>query len=115
MKNKDRKLWEFISSTTEHYARIFSLPLWKVRPGFRKWKGKFQGSCSKRGLVRIALRNRFGERFEAYAYVDTIAHELAHLRFFHHHKNWFWLHVNILSQMEADGIYEKMRKARKEK
>ena len=113
MKNKDKRLWELIVSTTEHYADAFSLPLWKVKPGFKKWKGRFRGSCSKRGLLRVTLRNRFGKRFEPYAYVDTIAHELAHLRFLNHRKNWFWLHVSILSKMEADGVYEKFRRIKK--
>jgi predicted metal-dependent hydrolase len=108
----DKKLWEFVEATTWKYARQLNLPLRKVKPlPPEKW---FYGDCSSDGRIRIQIafqgspRDCF--RLHAYQILDTIAHELAHLRHNKHRPDWFQLHVAILGQMEQDGVYKRLRK-----
>lgn len=108
----DKKLWKFVRDTTWEYADIFNLPLRKVKPlPSDKW---FYGDCSSDGRIRVQIAFQGGprdcSRLQAYQIIDTIAHELAHLRHSKHRPAWFRLHVLILARMEKDGVYERLRK-----
>ncbi len=107
----DKKLWKFVEATTWKYALTFDLPLKKVKqlpPD--KW---FYGDCSSDGRIRVQIAFQGGRRcyrLHAYQTLDTIAHELAHLRYRNHKPAWFRLHVSILERMEKDGVYKRLRK-----
>lgn len=115
MKNKDLPLWLLVNGLLREYAGKFGLTLRDIRPIKRKHHGKYVASCSQRGRIRIDLRNRFGKRFDAYHLIDTIAHELAHLRYQNHSASWFELHMQILDLMRVSGVYLTLRRALKKK
>jgi predicted metal-dependent hydrolase len=97
---------EFIEGELRYYARSFGLPLKRI-----EWLGprrKFFGDC-KNGRIRIQLRRR---RYRIYPYhlIDTMAHELAHLRYPNHKPRWFDLHLAILGEMHVRGLYHALRK-----
>lgn len=111
----DKPLWRFVKRTMFKYARQFNLPLRKVKPlpPHKDW----YGDCSNDGRVRVQLRwdrgvaRSMAGPLLAYQIIDTMAHELAHLRHNNtHHPKWFSLHVRLLSAMERDGVYKRLRK-----
>jgi len=110
MKRKELALWVFVCNTLRVYASAHGLKPPDVRPFKKKWVGTYVASCSKRGIIRIALRNRFGELFEPYHLIDTMAHELAHLPHQNHSPAWFTLHIRILTDMANNGVYTQLRK-----
>ena len=107
----DKKLWKFVKKTTWEYATVFKLPLKKVKQlPSDAW---FYGDCSSDGRIRVQIAFQNGRRcfrLHAYQTLDTIAHELAHLRHNNHRAAWFQLHVSILARMEKDGVYKRLRK-----
>lgn len=115
MKKKDRELWLLVVQLFTSYSAAFGLDLRDVRPIKRKHRGRVLASCSKRGLIRIDLRDAAGKLHNAYDFIDTIAHELAHLKYQNHGSNWFELHCQILDLMRLSGEYPKIRKALKKK
>jgi len=103
---EDEKLWRFVRKTCFRYAHDFKLPLKKVKP--LSSKKEFFGDCSKDGHIRIQIR--YGKtRLLHYFILDTMAHELAHLRHLKHTPAWFRLHVRILRYMEWDGVFKQIR------
>lgn len=104
IKKKDRELWQYVCETLHTYADNFDLKLKKVRPLKKKWLGLYVGSCSKRGVLRMSVRDA-----DAYSLIDLMAHELAHLRHQKHSSKWFELHFHILDLMRVNGVYRHLR------
>jgi len=109
MKKKDQQLWDYVRTVLLNTAADLGLPRPDIRPIKKKWCGKYVGSCSKRHVLRIALRDCDGKRFEPYQLIDTMAHELAHLQSQHHGALWFHAHVLLLSRLAGDGVYTDLR------
>lgn len=114
MKNKDIALWSFLVDSLAEYAAKFDLKLKEVKGPKKKWRGRYVASCSKRGVIRMRLRCSEetpypGKRYEAYHYIDTMAHELAHLRHQKHSSEWFELYFQILDLMRVCGVYRDLR------
>jgi len=102
----DRKLWSFCRELASDIADAFSLPLAKLR--VLSDEKDFFGDCSNDGIVRVQLR-RFGRRLLPYQIIDTISHELAHLRHNNHKAEWFALHAEILRSIRP-AAYTKLRR-----
>jgi hypothetical protein len=64
------------------------------------------GVCFSDGRIRIRLRHaRTGELLKYSALVDTLCHELAHLRHFDHGPRFRALYLRILEHARGVGIY----------
>lgn len=109
----DKPLWRFVKRTLFHYAALFNIRLKKVKvmPMHKPW----YGDCNNDGRVRVQIRfsseeARFTGPLLPYHIIDTMAHELAHVRHNKHSPAWFRLHCQLLSAMEDDGVFKQLRK-----
>jgi len=114
----DRKLWSFCEQVVWTYASLYDLTISDVKPVKRKNAGNRFGQCSKHGIVRLTLRDfshgHWARRPElAYEIVDTIAHELAHLRHQKHDSAWLKLYANILAGLSSTKVLQKIKRLRK--
>lgn len=103
----DRALWCYVKATLRHYARMFDLPLKRIK--LLSPKKDFYGDCSGDGVIRIQIR-RGKQRLLPYQIIDTLSHELAHLQFNNHKSRWFTLHVSILMRMGQNDEYRKLKR-----
>lgn len=115
LKNRDKQLWAYVCTVLDNTATRFGFPLPDIRPIKKKWGGNYVGSCSKRNVLRIALRDCDGKLVEPYQLIDTIAHELAHLRSQKHGALWFHCHILVLTHLSNVGVYEDLRRIMKGK
>lgn len=93
------------------FARGNWLPLKRVLPLYRK--SRFEstyGVCDPTKGIFIRIRWDNGRPLHAYAIVDTMAHELAHLRFLAHSPNWFRLHSRILLCMSQSNLFQRLKR-----
>jgi hypothetical protein len=112
---RDDGLFNFVRSTVVHYAEEFALVGLKGVSPLPKKKCHYFGFCGEDGQILIRVRrinadgtwHRNPDR--PYQIIDTMAHELAHLRFQGHGKSWFVLHTAILSRMAQGCTYDKLR------
>jgi predicted metal-dependent hydrolase len=114
----DRELWSFVEKVIWDYASIYGLAIWGVKPVKRRNTHDRYGQCSKNGIVRLSLRTfshgRWDKRPElAYEIVDTIAHELAHLRHQKHTAPWLRLYAVILGRLSQSDVLQKIKLLRK--
>ena len=64
------------------------------------------GSCRSDGRIRIRLTHvRTGRALKYSSMIDTLCHELAHLKHFDHGPRFRTLYENILAWARAEGIY----------
>jgi predicted metal-dependent hydrolase len=86
-------------------GRMFGLrytALEAERDGVTDW----YGVCYEDGVIRIRLRNaRSGRLLKESAIVDTLCHELAHLRHLDHGLRFRRLYQRILDRARELGIY----------
>ena len=86
-------------------ARAFRLPLRSVDAERANVKRRY-GVCYDDGSIRIRLRHvRTRELLKYSALVDTLCHELAHLRHFDHGPRFHELYRRILSHARRLGVY----------
>lgn len=72
------------------------------RDGVTEW----YGVCYEDGVIRIRLRNaRTGRLLKESSLVDTLCHELAHLRHLDHGTRWERLYLQILERARETGVY----------
>jgi hypothetical protein len=65
------------------------------------------GICHDDGLILVRLVNvRTGKPLKYSALVDTVVHELSHLRYMDHGQRWESLYDRMLAWARAEGIYE---------
>lgn len=86
-------------------ARAYRLPLRSLEPERANVKRRY-GVCYDDGSVRIRLRHvRTGELLKYSSLIDTLCHELAHLRHFDHGTRFDALYRDILAHARRRGIY----------
>jgi hypothetical protein len=86
-------------------AEAYRLPLRVLLPESPRVKRRY-GICYDDGTVKIRLRNvRTGELLRESSLVDTLCHELAHLRHFDHGPGFWHLYERILAYARRHGIY----------
>ncbi len=86
-------------------AAAFCLPLRSVDAEGASVKRRY-GVCYDDGSMRIRLRHvRTRELLKYSALVDTLCHELAHLRYFDHGPRFHALYRRILAHARRRGIY----------
>ena len=109
---RDKNLWRLCRRILRYNAEVFGLKLRRVQ--VLSDQKDFFGDCSTDGCLRVQLR-RLGTPLLAYQLIDTLAHELAHLKHHNHKWGWFKLHTEILWSMQAEGTYKKLRRIMKGK
>ncbi len=71
------------------------------------------GVCFSDGLIKIRLRHAVtGRPLKYSSLVNTLCHELAHLRHFHHGETFRAFYLQILEFARAEGIYRPARPGR---
>lgn len=86
-------------------ARTYELPLRALEAERANVKRRY-GVCYDDGSIRIRLRHvRTGELLKYSSLIDTLCHELAHLRHFDHGLRFEALYRNILAYARGHGIY----------
>lgn len=72
------------------------------QPDVTEW----YGICYEDGVIRIRLRHARTRRLlKESSLVDTLCHELAHLRYLDHGSRWEKLYRRILERARVTGIY----------
>jgi predicted metal-dependent hydrolase len=86
-------------------AEAFELPLVSIDPESARVRRRL-GICYADGRIRIRLHSlRSVELLKYSAMVDTLCHELAHLRHFNHGRRFWALYRRILAYARRHGIY----------
>ena len=86
-------------------AERYRLPLLSVDAESSRVRSRY-GICYEDGSIRIRLRNlTTGELLRYSGMVDTLCHELAHLRYFNHGRQFQELNRRILGYARRSGIY----------
>jgi hypothetical protein len=86
-------------------ARRFRLD-YRTLEAERDGVNEHYGICYEDGLIRIRLRHATtGRLLKESSLVDTLCHELAHLRHFNHGERFRRLYLRILSEARQLGYY----------
>ena len=86
-------------------ARRFGLSFTTLDPERDGVNGHY-GICYEDGRIRIRLRHARTRRLlKESSLVDTLCHELAHLRYLDHSLRWERLYVRILAEARRLGYY----------
>jgi len=95
----------------ERIARRFGLR-YKAIEGERANVKSHYGICYSDGTIRIRLRHALSGRPLKYSsLVNTLCHELAHLRHFDHSPRFRAFYFRLLDYARAEGIYRPGRPA----
>jgi predicted metal-dependent hydrolase len=86
-------------------ASAYRLPLRSLEAERANVKRRY-GVCYDDGSIRVRLRHlRTGELLKYSSLIDTVCHELAHLRHFDHGPHFEALYHDILAHARRRGIY----------
>ncbi len=86
-------------------AEVFDLPLRSVEPESERVRRRY-GICFSDGRIQIRLHQlRSTDVLKYSVMVDTLCHELAHLRHFNHGQRFWALYRRILAYARRQGIY----------
>ena len=86
-------------------ASAFDLPLHSIEPESERVRRRY-GICYADGRIRIRLHQLRGTDVLKYSVmVDTLCHELAHLRYFDHGRRFWRFYRRILAYAARQGIY----------
>jgi predicted metal-dependent hydrolase len=89
-----------------HIAARFGLTIRVIEPEPRRVKRRY-GVCYSDGTIRIRLTHvESGKPLEYASLVNTLCHELAHLRHFNHGASFRRFYQEVLAYARAARIYE---------
>ena len=100
-----RTLIERLNRDAEHIARRFGLQYRSIEAERANVKRRY-GVCDSDGGIKIRLRHAVTGRALKYSgLVNTLCHELAHLRHFNHGVRFKVFYLELLDFARAEGIY----------
>ena len=98
-------LIEQLELDASRIARVFGLRYRTIEPERPQVKRRL-GVCYRDGTIRIRLQHATtGRPLKYSSLVDTLCHELAHLRHFNHGKRFQSFYRRILEHARREGIY----------
>jgi hypothetical protein len=98
-------LIEQLERDASRIARVFGLRYRTIEPERPQVKRRL-GVCYRDGTIRIRLQHATtGRPLKYSSLVDTLCHELAHLRHFNHGKRFQSFYRRILDHARREGIY----------
>ncbi len=96
---------ERLRADARNLAAAYRLPLRSLDAERPKVKRRY-GICYDDGSIRIRLRHvRTGQLLKYSSLVDTLCHELAHLRHFDHGRRFHALYEKVLAYARRKGVY----------
>jgi predicted metal-dependent hydrolase len=96
---------ERLERDASRIARVFGLRYRTIEPERPQVKRRL-GVCYRDGTIRIRLQHAStGRPLKYSSLVDTLCHELAHLRHFNHGKRFQSFYRRILDHARREGIY----------
>ncbi len=102
---EDRKTVERLREWGGELARAFNLRYRSIEPERSGVNGHY-GICYEDGEIRIRLRHaRTGRLLKESSLVDTLCHELGHLRYFDHSLRFRRFYARILDRARGLGYY----------
>ena len=107
-------LMESLNRDAQRIARRFGLRYKSLDAERANVKSRY-GVCYSDGSIKIRLRHATTARPLKYSsLVNTLCHELAHLRYFNHGLRFRAFYQQILEYARAEGIYRPGRERRPE-
>ena len=86
-------------------ASRFNLSYREIVPEKPRVKRRY-GACSAEGRIALRLRHaKTGEHLKYSSLVNTLCHELAHLRHFNHGPRFKAFYLQVLEFARSSGIY----------
>ncbi|UCE84743.1 MAG: M48 family metallopeptidase [Deltaproteobacteria bacterium] len=100
-----QQIIEQLNRDAERIAGAFGLRYQSIEAERSNVKRRY-GICFADGSIRIRLRHATSGRALKYSsLVNTLCHELAHLRHFNHGKRFRAFYLRLLEFARAEGIY----------
>ena len=100
-----RRLMERLNRDAERIARRFNLRYQAIEAERANVKRRY-GVCYSDGGIKIRLRHAVtGHALKYSSLVNTLCHELAHLRYFNHGERFKVFYQQLLEYARAEGIY----------
>jgi predicted metal-dependent hydrolase len=100
-----RMLIESLTRDAERIARHFGLRFKSIRAERANVTSRY-GVCYADGEIKIRLRHAVtGRPLKYSSLVNTLCHELAHLRHFHHGQRFRVFYLELLGHARTQGIY----------
>jgi predicted metal-dependent hydrolase len=104
-----RGLMEQLNRDAERIAARFALAYHSIDAERPQVKRRY-GVCFSDGRIRIRLRHAAtGRPLKYSSLVNTLCHELAHLKHFNHGARFKVFYLKILSYARSEGIYRPRR------
>lgn len=104
-RRESRALIERLSRDAERIARRFELRYSAIEAERPNVKQRY-GICYSDGVIKIRLRHvATGRPLKYSSLVNTLCHELAHLRHFNHGPRFRAFYFRLLEFARAEGIY----------
>jgi hypothetical protein len=107
--SQDREEQQIVLERLRHHARFladaYGLPLRSVDAERANVKRRY-GICYEDGSIRVRLRSlRSGELLKYSSLMDTLCHELAHLKYFDHSPRFWRFYRKVLGYAQRHGMY----------
>ena len=104
-RERERAVLERLRADARILASAYRLPLRSVQPERPQVRRRY-GICYDDGSIRVRLHhNRTGQLLKYSSLVDTLCHELAHLKHFDHGRRFYAFYEKVLGYARRRGIY----------
>jgi hypothetical protein len=103
--DEDRRTMTQLRAMADDLAGVFKLRVTTIEPE-RDGVVAHYGICYQDGSIRIRLRHaRTGRLLKESSLVDTLCHELAHLKHFNHSQRFYRYYWKVLDEARRRGFY----------